>query len=101
MAGKFFVSRKPPGHKKNSCRFSNFGRLKTYRTDPNPAPGTVNAHAEMRHETNGQRNKGKSEPDPPRPLPKMVIDKRSHNADDQAHAQPDGLAFQKKVRIAV
>src|SRR5437764_2757097 len=100
-AALFFPSREPGGQKKNGGDLRDFGRLKGDGTEADPATRTVDPHSEMRNETKRERGEGESEPEPPRPLPEMVIEERSDRADREPHPEPDGLALNEKINVAM
>src|SRR5205085_4410115 len=58
-------------------------------------------HSDMRNVTKHQGRHRNTKPDPPCPLPKMVIDQRGGDANNQTDAEPNRLPFQKEQRVAV
>src|SRR5205823_3479525 len=101
MVCDFFVTRKPPRQKKYSGQLRNLRWLKTNWAEPNPAPRAVDPHSEMRNVTRNERDRGNGDPKPPGPLPEMVIDQRGRDADNQTNSQPERLAFEEKISVAV
>ena len=101
MFGCVLVTGKPPGEEKYGGKFRNLRRLKTNRAEPDPAARAVDAHSEMRDETKDQRDGGDGQPDPPSPLPEMVIDHSARDANREAYSKPKRLMFEKKVRVAM
>ena len=99
--GCLFITRKPSGEKKHRSDLRNLRGLKTELTEANPPARTVNAHSEMRNEAKRQRNECETKPKPPCPLPKMVIDERSDRADGQPDSEPNRLASDEEVNIAM
>ena len=100
-AASFLITREPPGEKKDHGDLRDFRRLKCDRTESNPTTRTVDAHSDVRHETKGESDEGQAEPDPPRPLPEMVVDQGRHRADNKADAEPDHLSLHEKIDVAV
>src|ERR1700674_491129 len=100
-AALFFTSGKPGSQKEYGGDLRDFGRLKGDGAEADPAARTVDAHAEMGNETKRERDEREGKPDPPRPLPEMIIEERAHGADRESHAQPDGLALDEKINVAV
>lgn len=100
-AALFFTSRKPGGQKKNGGDLGDFRRLKSDRTESDPAARAVDPHSQMGNETKREHSDGESEPEPPGPLPEMIIKERAEGTDPESHAQPDDLAFNEKINVAV
>src|ERR1043166_3259124 len=75
--------------------------IKTYWPPADPAAGAIDTHADVGDETKGQRNQSECEPEAPRPLPEMVIGERGRTTKHQANAEPDGLAPNKKIDVAM
>src|SRR5438270_13623109 len=101
MLRRLLVTGEPPCQKKYGRDFRDFGWLKTHRPKSDPPPRTVDAHSDMRDVTTGQRDQCNAQPNPPRALPKMIINQRRCNAHDQPDAQPDGLSLEEKQSVAV
>src|SRR5438105_15280319 len=101
MVCVFFITREPPRQEKHGGQFRDLRWLKADRAESDPAARTVDPHSEMRNVTRHQRYQCDTEPNPPRPLPKMVIDQRGGNANNQTDAEPDRLSFEKEQRVAV
>jgi hypothetical protein len=100
-AAFLFPSGEPGREKKDDGNLRDFGGLKRHRAQADPAPRTIDAHPEVRHETKRERNEGEAKPDPPGPQPEMVIDDGTNRADDKSHTQPDRLALDEKIHVAM
>jgi hypothetical protein len=100
-AGFLFIAGEPPGEKKDSGDLRDFRRLKCEGTESDPTARTVDAHSKVRHEAKRESDEGQAEPDPPRPLPEMVVDKGCHGADNEANAEPDHLSLYEKIDVTV
>src|SRR5437660_6303078 len=100
-AALFFTRRKPRRQKKYGGDLGDFRRLKGDRAEADPAARTIDPHSKMRNETKRKRREGESEPEPPRPLPEMVIEERSDRADREPHPEPDRLALNEKINVAM
>src|SRR5207248_1855489 len=75
--------------------------LKTNRPNANPAPRAIDFQTDVRHETKRQQHNRKRKPDPPRPLPELVIHARTEHACENAEAEPHRLALYEIARVAV
>src|SRR6478672_6724298 len=101
VAGAVLKTNEPPRQKEYCGGLGNFRRLKCDRASPDPATRPVNTHSEMRHETKPQSSEGEKEPQPPGVIPEMVIDQCCSDQNREPDPEPESLAFDEKVNIAV
>ena len=55
----------------------------------------------MRNETKHERDYGQTEPEPPGALPEMIVDQGRESTDSQSDSEPNSLAFDEKIDVAV
>ena len=101
VAGPAFKTREPPRQKKYCGDLGDFRWLKCDRTGADPAARAVDAQSKVRHEAESQGSEREKEPHPPGAIPEMVINQRGRNQNGKANPEPERLAFDKEVNVAV
>ena len=66
-----------------------------------PAPRAIDLVPEGRKKTEGEANQGTCEPDPPGPLPEMVIHQGAHAAGNHSEPEPDRVPAKEIINIVV
>ena len=90
----------PPGDEKDRGHLGQFAWLEGHEAEIEPAPGTIDSHADGGDEAENKQESGSGEPDPPGALPPVIIHHGCDNANAGSDNHPKGLAFDKVEHVA-